>query len=106
MRNIAEFQIIGNVGKVHVGDKATHVSIAANYNYRDGDDWKTEAYWNEVVLFGKAAERMTAAKGDLVRATGRMRQNSYEKDGKSIHRVDLIADGVSVLARAGNDAKD
>ena len=38
MQNIAEFRIIGRVGSVDTTDKVTHVSVAANYNRKDGDE--------------------------------------------------------------------
>jgi single-stranded DNA-binding protein len=40
------------------------------------------------------------SKGDLVHARGRLRQNSYERDGKRIYTVDLIALEFGRLAQA------
>lgn len=34
MQNIAEFRIIGRVGKITEYDKVTKVSVASNYNAR------------------------------------------------------------------------
>ena len=65
MQNIAEFRIIGRIGKVEVKEKVTYLSVASNYNRKDGDDWKTDAHWNSVTLFDKLAKRLTASKGDL-----------------------------------------
>jgi hypothetical protein len=42
MQNIAEFRIIGRIGKVEVKEKVTYLSVASNYNRKDGDDWKTD----------------------------------------------------------------
>ena len=42
MQNIAEFHIIGRIGKIDSAKEGTHLSIAANYNRRDGDEWKTD----------------------------------------------------------------
>ena len=39
-QNIAEFRIIGRVGKINRREKVTFVNVAANYNRRDGDEWK------------------------------------------------------------------
>jgi hypothetical protein len=36
--------------------------------------------------------------GDLILARGRMRQNSYERDGQKVYTVDLICEDFSVLA--------
>ena len=36
MQNIAEFHIIGRIGKIDAAKDVTHISVAANYNRRDG----------------------------------------------------------------------
>ena len=79
MQNIAEFRIIGRIGKITEHDKVTKVNVAANYNRQENGEWVTDTHWNEVTLFGKLIERAAKAqKGDLVQITGRVRQNSYD----------------------------
>ena len=108
MQNIAEFHIIGRIGKIDAAKDVTHISVAANYNRRDGDDWKTDPHWNRVTLFGKLRDRLAKAEiGDLVRITGRVRQTSYEAEDTTRYGVDMIADGLGVLAKAsGKPAED
>ena len=108
MQNIAEFHIIGRIGKIDAAKDVTHISVAANYNRRDGDEWKSDPHWNRVTLFGKVRDRLAKAdKGDLVRITGRVRQSSYEADGATRYTVDMIADGFAILAKAsGKPAED
>ena len=106
MQNIAEFRIIGRIGKVEVKEKVTYVSVASNYNRKDGDDWKSDAHWNSVTLFDKLAKRLTAGKGDLVRITGRVLQNNYEAGGTTRYDVDLIADGIAILAKKDGGPAD
>lgn len=103
MQNIAEFQIIGRVGKITEHDKVAKVSVASNYNRQENGEWITDTLWNEVTLFGRLIERcVKASKGDLVHFRGRIRQNSYDAaDGKR-YTVELIADGFAVLAKAGD----
>jgi single-strand DNA-binding protein len=102
MQNIAEFHIIGRIGKIDAAKDVTHISVAANYNRRDGDEWKTDPHWNRITLFGKLRDRLDKAeKGDLVRITGRVRQTSYEAEGSTRYGVDMIADSFAVLAKAG-----
>jgi single-strand DNA-binding protein len=106
-QNIAEFRIIGRIGAIYTSDKVTNVEVAANYHRKDGEDWKTDTLWNRVTTFSKVAERAKAAgKGDLVHITGRVRQNSYEKDGEKIYTVELIADSFSVLTSAADATDD
>ena len=107
MQNIAEFQIIGRIGKIDAAKDVTHISVAANYARRDGDEWKTDTHWNRVTLFGKVRDRLAKADtGDLVRVTGRVRQSSYEAEGATRYGVDMIADGFAVLAKANGKPTD
>ena len=106
MQNIAEFRIIGRIGKVEVKEKVTYLSVATNTNRKDGDDWKTDTHWNSVTLFDKLAGRLTASKGDLVHIAGRVRQTSYEAGGTTHYGVDLIADGIAILARKDGGPAD
>jgi single-strand DNA-binding protein len=50
--------------------------------------------------------RLTASKGDLVHITGRVRQNQYEADGAARYGVDMIVDGIAVLAKANDKPTD
>lgn len=107
MQNIAEFHIIGRIGKIDKSKDVSHISVAANYNRRDGDEWKTDPHWNRVTVFGKLRDRLAKAeKGDLVRITGRVRQTSYEAEGTTRYGVDMIADGIGILAKASGKPAD
>jgi single-strand DNA-binding protein len=107
MQNIAEFHIIGRIGKIDKSKDVSHISVAANYNRRDGDEWKTDPHWNRVTVFGKLRDRLAKAeKGDLVRITGRVRQTSYEAEGSTRYGVDMIADGFAVIAKASGKPAD
>lgn len=107
MQNIAEFHIIGRIGKIDRAKDVTHLSVAANYNRRDGDEWKTDTHWNRVTLFGKIRDRLAKADtGDLVRVTGRVRQSSYEAEGATRYTVDLLAEGFAILAKANGKPTD
>ena len=52
MQNIAEFRIIGRVGKITEHDKVTKLNVAANYNRQENGEWVTDTHWNEVTLLG------------------------------------------------------
>lgn len=100
-QNIAEFRIIGRIGKITTRERVTYVSVAANYNRRDGDDWKKDTYWNSVVCFSNVAQQTeAAAKGDLVHVTGRVRERSHGEANDVSYRTELIADTFSVLAKS------
>lgn len=106
-QNIAEFRIIGRIARIDAGEKVTHLNVASNYNRKVDDDWQQDTHWNRVTVFGALAERTgKAGKGDLVHVTGRIRQNSFERDGATSYTVDLIADDFSILSQAKAVASD
>src|SRR3546814_2186320 len=61
MQNIAEFRIIGRVGKITEHDKVTKVNVAANYNRQENGEWVTDTHWNEVKMSSKLIERAAKA---------------------------------------------
>jgi single-strand DNA-binding protein len=107
MQNIAEFQIIGRIGKIDAKDNVTYMSVAANYRRKVDEEWEDDTHWNNVTLFGKVAKRLgKMTKGDLVHVRGRVRQNRFEKDGETQFTVDLIADEIARLAKVGEGSED
>ena len=108
MQNIVEFHIIGRLGRIDAAKNVTHISVATNYNRREGETWKSDPQWHRVTLFGKLRDRLANATiGDLVRITGRIGQSSYQADGRTNYAVDLIADGFAILAKArGKSAEE
>jgi single-strand DNA-binding protein len=103
MRNIAEFQIIGQVVRSsHVG-KAVKVTLAANYPVKQNNEWIDDPHYNTVTIFNERVQKYIAGQigtGDMIFARGRVRQNAYEKNGETIYTVDLICDDFSRLAKS------
>lgn len=103
-QNIAEFRIIGRIGKITSRERVKYVSVAANYNRRDGDEWKTDTHWNSVVCFSNVASQVEAAgKGDLVHITGRVRESQHGEGNDTTYRTELIADSFSVLTKGESE---
>ena len=89
MQNIVEFHIIGRLGRIDPAKNVTHISVATNYNRREGETWKSDPQWHRITLFGKLRDRLTNATiGDLVRITGRIGQSSYKVEGETRYSVD------------------
>ena len=110
MQNIVEFHIIGRLGRINPSKNVTHISVATNYNRREGQTWKSDPQWHRITLFGGLRDRLDKTTvGDLVRITGRIGQSKYKVEGETRYSVDLIADGFATLAKAkgkpaGNEA--
>ncbi len=102
MMNLAEFTILGRVGKIKPFEGKTNVTICANYPYRNKEGEKgSAAHWNEVTIFSEATRGYVAKfckEGDLVIVRGRVKQNSFTRNGSTVYSVDLLADEFSVLA--------
>ena len=94
MKNFAEFDILGRVGKIETLSGATRISIASNYSRKQDDgQYADDPHWNTVVVFSESTRRYVGehvAKGDLVLARGRIRESRWEKDGETRYGVDLL----------------
>lgn len=96
MKNLAEFQLIGRVGRITPLDGGTRVTVCANYRRQEGDKWTDDPHWNEVVVFNKRLRDYISNhvdKGALVHTRGRLRQNRYtdRETGEERFTVDMIA---------------
>jgi single-strand DNA-binding protein len=101
VQTIVEFHIIGRLGRIDAAKNVTHISVATNYNRREGETWKSHPQWHRVTLFDKLRQRLDKATvGDLVRITGRIGQSKYKVEGETLYSVDLIANNFAILAKA------
>ena len=98
MFDFARFHVLGRVGKIKTFEKNIRVSIAANASYKKDGKWIDETDWNEIVIFDKNTIKYVTdnlESGDYVRAQGRLRQNSFKRDGETVYVVELICDELS-----------
>jgi len=98
MFDFARFHILGRVGKIKTFEKSIRVSIAANASYKKDGKWVDETDWNEIVIFDKNTIKYvtdSVESGDYVRVQGRVRQNSFKRDGETVYVVELISDEFS-----------
>ncbi|MBB3948399.1 single-stranded DNA-binding protein [Rhizobium skierniewicense] len=106
MKNHAEFDILGRVGRISPFESATRVSICANYRRqeREGGEWIDDPHWNEVVVFNKRTRDFIAnhvGPGDLVIARGKLRQSKFTDSatGEERYSTDLIVLDFGQLAK-------
>ena len=104
MRGTAEFMIVGRIGKITKLGATLKLNIASDYPYKDENgDWIDNTHWNTVTVFNAptvtwATKNLTA--GDLVQTRGRLKNGSYEKDGRTVYTTDFIATELTKLASA------
>lgn len=84
------------------GTAVTSFGVATNRRYRQGEEWKEETNFHNVVVWAKQAETLAkfARKGTRLYISGRMQTRSWEgEDGKKNYKTELVADEISLLAR-------
>ncbi len=110
MNMIAEFAIIGRVGKINILNGVTKVAIASQYPRKDQNgEWDNNTHWNTVTIFSESTQKWIAdnlGSGDVVHTTGRMREASYQKDGATVYTQEIIATQFNRLAAKAEKEDD
>jgi len=109
MINLAKFSIIGRIGTVRDTGKVTYVSIASDYQTRDDQgNWQKQTDWSSVTVFSDSLRKRLAngggRVGNLIAIEGRIKSGSFDKDGETLYRTDLVATDMEVLHFARKDA--
>ena len=104
MINNAQFRLIGRIGKVTKLDKVTHISVASDRKVKDDEgNWTTETNWNTITTFSEQMRKRldnskVGKKGNQIIAEGSIQSNSYEKDGATVYKTNLIVHDFEVLS--------
>jgi single-stranded DNA-binding protein len=103
MKNLAEFTIIGNVGRIKEFDKNTKVTVGSNYRRQNANkEWETKTRWNEVTVWRPQDidfVKKFIKKGDLVFVKGNVGQTNWTQNGEQKYGVSLDATEFSSLTR-------
>ena len=90
------------------GTAVLNFSIAVNRSIppRDGGEWKNEASFFDVQVWGKLAESKSQVlkKGKQVGIVAELRQDRWEQDGNQRQKIYLVAESIQPLAEARNAA--
>lgn len=87
-----KIELTGRVNYVDIKYNKSGMAVARTAISKKGKDDDYNTYW--VTLFGETAENYanTINKGDTANITGKLAINKYEKDGKTIERLELYGD--------------
>lgn len=108
MASLNRVTLIGNVGKdpeiktFASGNKVASITLATTERYKDRDgNQKEETEWHSVQAFGKLADIVEkyVHKGSLLYLDGKIRTRSYEADGRTVYRTEILADHIQMLDR-------
>jgi len=71
-------------------------TVGVNRSWKQGDEWKEEASFFDIQCWGKMAEGVANGlfKGKGVVVNGRLKQERWERDGKTFSKVLVVASNV------------
>jgi single-strand DNA-binding protein len=108
--------LIGNVGKTPElkylpnGTAKLEFSIATSESWKDkvSGQWQEKSTWHSIFLFGKQAEQLNTilSKGTEVFIEGKISVRSWEKEGKTVYKNEIMADKVKAMARHSQAKED
>ena len=94
------------------GSAVSEIGLAVNDRVKKGDQWVDETTFVDVTLWGRTAEVANEylSKGSSVLIEGRLKLDSWEKDGQKRSKLRVIAEKMQMLggregggaARGGN----
>lgn len=89
------------------GTAVTDISLAVNDRVKKGDQWVDETTFVDVTLWGRKAEIANEylAKGSSVLIEGRLKMESWEKDGQKRSKLKVIGENLQLLGGKRGDSQ-
>jgi single-strand DNA-binding protein len=88
------------------GTAVARFGLAINSRYRQGEEWKDDVCFVDVVVFGRQAETAGEylSKGRMALIEGRLQWRSWEgQDGQKRSKHEVIAERVQFMSRARDE---
>jgi single-strand DNA-binding protein len=104
--------LLGNVTRdpelryVSSGKAVTEIGLAVNDRYKSASgEWVEQTTFVDVTLWGRTAEVACeyASKGSPVLIEGRLKLDTWEKDGKKNSKLRVVGDLLQLLGSRGGD---
>lgn len=107
MASLNKIQIIGNIGKdpeisyTQSGLAVAKISVATTETWNDKatGEKREQTEWHRVTFFGKQAETIGKyiKKGSSIYVEGKLKTDTYEKDGRTVYSTGIIASNFQFL---------
>ncbi|MBD3362566.1 single-stranded DNA-binding protein [Candidatus Dojkabacteria bacterium] len=113
--DINEAKVLGNITQdielrhTPSGTPVTNFSVATNRSYKVDDEWKEEATFHNIVVWGNDAEYLAqrARKGTRIYIGGRLQTRSWEdQDGKKNYKTEIVSNKIILLDRYEKGEKE
>ena len=94
------------VKELEDGKKVSNITLAVPRSYKNADGVH-ETDFIDCTLWNNLATNTTeyCKKGDIVGVKGLLRTDNYEKDGKYVYKLDLVAERVTFLSSRDRNEK-
>jgi single-strand DNA-binding protein len=85
------------------GTAVTDIGMAVNEKRKQGDDWVDEVCFVDVTMFGRTAEVAAEylSKGSPVFIEGRLKLDTWEKDGQKHSKIKVVCDKLQLIGAKG-----
>ena len=85
------------------GTAVSEIGLAVNDRVKKGDQWVDETTFVDITLWGRTAEVANEylSKGSNVLIEGRLKLDSWEKDGQKRSKLRVVADKMQMLGSRG-----
>ena len=105
MANLNKVLLLGNLTRdpelryAPNGTAVARLALAVNHRYRQGDTDKEETLFIDVIAFGKQGESASKylSKGRPVLIEGRLKWQTWEKEGQKHTKHEVVADRIQFL---------
>lgn len=112
-KSVNRVVLLGNVGKspeakkLPSGDTVASFSLATSERFKDkSGQWQDKPEWHAITVFGKLADVVNqyVRKGSKLYVEGRIQTRSWDKDGETRYRTEIVARDIVLLS--GKDQED
>lgn len=89
------------------GTAVSEIGLAVNDRVKKGDQWVDEVTFVDVTLWGRTAEVANEylSKGSSILIEGRLKLDSWEKEGQKRSKLRVVADKMQMVGGRGGGGK-
>lgn len=110
MASVNRVILIGNLTRdvelrfISSGTAVAEIGLAVNDRVKKGDEWIDETTFVDITLWGKTAETVSqyCQKGSPLFVEGRLKLDSWEKDGTKHYKMRVIGERIQLLGKRGD----
>ena len=99
-----------DVRELPSGAKVVNFGLASSHKFKKGEDWVEETTFVDVAVFGKPAEWLVSNgqlwKGCAVQVDGRLKFESWEKEGQRRSKHSIAAWNVNPIKARGEGTRN